>query len=130
MSQIQPNPFLNAVRAAGTQLANPQHHDILKVLQDFCDAVKQFPSGNLDCWKVPGFVTNLGQEYRILVKPVSKNYEHLLIRAHVPAAGTPVMLDLYDDDLIRCNTPSDLEKNLLDFLGRPLTQNLLQDLAA
>lgn len=129
MSQIPINPFLAPVQRAAILPRGP-HQNVLVVLQELCDAVAQYPGGRLQCSKVPGFVTNLGQEYRIVVKPTTKPFEHLLLRAHIPASGTPIMLDLYDDDLFRCDSPAVLEQQLTSFLERDSTQDVLRTLAA
>jgi hypothetical protein len=130
MSQgSQPNPFLDAVRQAAQPPQN-LHQEVMDVLQEFCDAVATYPNGRLQCLRVPGFVTNLGQEYRIIVKSQPRNFEHLLLRAHVPSGGLPVLLDLYDEDLIPCKAIPDLRQTLLDFLNRDATTDVLRTLAA
>ncbi len=103
--------------------------EVLEVLDAFCAAIQDYANNRVRCARVPGFVTNLGQEYRIVLAPATGSLEHILLRAHVPGAGLPVNLDLYDEDLERCDTKEDLQKALRSFLQRENTNDVINVMA-
>ncbi len=94
----------------------PEQKLVLEMLQSFCDAIQKFKQGHLLCSLDPGFSTNWGQEWRPTLKSLTKNFEHVLLRAYVPAAGFPVMLDLYEKQIRSCATPDELDTDLKRFL--------------
>ena len=88
----------------------------LDVLDEFCDAIRAYTNYKLECWRVSGFSVNLGQEWRIMLKPRSRDYEQILLRSYVPMDGFPTSLDLYGEAMITCNNETTLRKNLANFL--------------
>ena len=94
----QRNPFLDVL----TNAKPPQNlqKPVLDVLDEFCDAIRQYWQGKLECVRVPGHPTNYGQEYRIVIRTTGTGYEHALFRAYVPASGHPIKVDAYDYELV------------------------------
>lgn len=96
-----------------------------RIISALCDYVRSHTENVVQCWPAPGYVTDLGQEYKIILKGGDPGVEHLLLRAHIPATGFPVRLDLYDEDLIECRTEDDLHQQLRMFLERETTRNVI-----
>jgi hypothetical protein len=86
------------------------------VLNEFCGAIREYTSERLECWLTPGFPVNLGQEWRVMLKPKSRNYEQILLRAYIPLDGFPTSLDLYGEALTVCRSETSLRNNLASFL--------------
>jgi hypothetical protein len=103
---------------------------VLEVLDEFCTAIHEYSKDRVKCLRVPGFVTNYGQEYRIILMPAGSKFEHILLRAHVPAEGFPVRLDLYDEDLLVCNGLPTLRRRLKEFLQRSNTKEVINALVS
>lgn len=105
------------------------YDEVMAVLAKFSEAIEAFTKKKVACEALPGHVTNLGQEYRITLVPRGgPAREYLLLRVHVPAAGYPVQLDLYDDDLAGCNDEAALNNALTEFLGRAATRDVIETL--
>ncbi len=125
------NPFLQAARQAmAAPAGGGQFQAVLGIIDEFCQAIEQGAAGTLACVREPGFLTNLGQEYRVLIRTQRRQFEHILCRAHVDPAGLPTMLDLYDEDLTECDTEAVLRRELLAFLNKSTTRDVLRTLAA
>jgi hypothetical protein len=107
------NSFLETLQ----QNTIPDHTSVaLDVLNEFCAAIREYTDQKLECWLIPGFSVNLGQEWRVMLKPWSRDYEHILLRAYVPLSGFPTSLDLYGENLNTCSSEAILRKNLANFL--------------
>lgn len=119
------NVFLDALRRSATP--PDQAAGVLATL-DQCDGVRQYTGGALECRRFPGFVTNLGQECRIVLRSPG-SVEHILFRAHVPASGFPVRLDLYEEDLVECRDQDTLRERLKEFLEHPTTRDAINSLS-
>lgn len=91
----------------------------LQILDEFCAAVEQYSQGKVACRRERGFVTNLGQEWRVVLQSRSGGPEHILFRAHVPVQGRPVTLDLYEEALVKCEDETALRAELRRFLQEP-----------
>ena len=121
------NLFLKKLEEQPSRLA--AYDEVMVVLARFGEAIEAFTKNKVACEPLPGHVTNLGQEYRITLVPQGgPAREYLLLRAHVPAAGYPVHLDLYDDDLVTCDDRDALNNALTEFLGRPATRDVIETL--
>jgi hypothetical protein len=88
----------------------------LDILEEFCKAIRDYTGQRLECWLSQGFLVNMGQEWRVMVKPVSRDFEQILLRAYVPLNGFPAWLDIYDEEPIRCVDDASLRENLAGFL--------------
>jgi len=88
----------------------------LDILDEFCDAIRAYTGNRLECWRTPGFSVNMGQEWKIMLKPRARSYEQILLRAYVPIEGFPASLDLYDDSIVTCNDEAALRRHLANFL--------------
>lgn len=88
----------------------------LDILDEFCDAIRGFTNHRVDCWRISGFSVNLGQEWKIMLKPRSRDYEQTLLRAYVPLEGFPTSLDLYGENIVTCRSEAVLRQKLADFL--------------
>ena len=88
----------------------------LDILNEFCGAIRDYTGHRLECWLVPGFLVDLGQEWRVTLKPKSRDYEQILLRAYVPMDAFPTSLDLYGESLLTCSNEATLRKNLANFL--------------
>lgn len=119
--------FLSSLKASRAPAGSVA--EVLEILDMFCAAIQQHTEKKVGCVRVPSFVTNLGQEYRIVLAPSGGEYEHVLLRAHVPASGLPVNLDLYDEDLVPCEDTAALRRALKEFLQRDNTGDVIKVLA-
>ena len=88
----------------------------LAVLDEFCEAVSQYTQGKVRCQRERGFVTNLGQEWRVVIQAASGGPAQVMFRAHVPVQGFPVLLDLHEEALIDCQDEAALRAQLEQFL--------------
>lgn len=88
----------------------------LDILNEFCEAIRDYTERRLECWLASGFIVDYGQEWRVMLKPRSRDYEQILLRAYIPLDGFPTTLDLYDEALITCSGEAALRKNLANFL--------------
>ena len=98
----------------------------MNILEDFCREVETVTQNRVTCTLVPGFTTNLGQEYRATAHSQSKNIDHILFRAHVPIDGLPLNLDFYEDQMRRCDLPTDVTSALADFARQDATRETLR----
>ena len=92
----------------------------LDILNEFCDAIRDYKP-HLECWLQAGFPVNYGQEWRVMIKPKSRDYEQILLRAYVPLNGFPAWLDLSDEEPVKCADEGALRQNLDDFLRQEET---------
>ena len=106
--------------------ASPTYKDVMGLLEDFCREVETVTNLQVTCALVPGFTTNLGQEYRATVHSLKKKIDHILFRAHVPIDGLPVNFDFYEDEMRRCDQVSDVSKALESFAGSDATRETLR----
>jgi hypothetical protein len=88
----------------------------LEILHQFCDGIKQFVNGPIDCVPVPGHSVNYGQEYKVILSYYPAASSQTLIRAYLNMAGTPY-LDLYDGNgPTPCDSVEDMRDRLRQFL--------------
>jgi hypothetical protein len=118
-----PNEFLDELRATSTLRAADPSAGVLSVLDEFCEGIQSFTSNKAVCRRTRGFVTSLGQEWRIVIQSASGGPEQILLRAHVPQSGYPVKLDLYEEQLTDCPD----EPALRSELKRALALSGIQD---
>jgi hypothetical protein len=97
----------------------------LQILEEFCAGVEEATEDKLNCTLESGFITELGQEWRVMARSSNMTDGYILLRAHVPGDGFPVQLDFYDEELIPCANESALRKSLTNFLKQKTTQNNL-----
>ena len=100
-----------------------------RVIEEFCQGVAQFTDNRVNCRLVPGFATNLGQEWRVVMRAAGGGPEQVLLRAYIAPRGFPVQLDLYDEDLVECVDEDHLHQALLEFSRRETTAATLSGLA-
>ncbi len=96
----------------------------LKVLRSFCEAIESHTANKVQCKLERGYVSNLGQEWRVIIAPVLAA-PTILLRAHVSAGGFPVFLDLFEEEPVRCDTEKNLRENLLRFLSQGTTRETI-----
>ncbi len=77
-----------------------------------------------------GLLVNMGQEWRVKLSATQRNYEQILLRAYVSVKGYPVMLDLYEEDMIECKREATLRRHLKEFLSQSSTADLVALFAA
>jgi hypothetical protein len=106
--------------------ASPTRQSVMEQLEDFCHEVSAVTAQKVDCLLVPGFITNLGQEYRATAHSQKSNIDHILFRAHVPLDGLPVNFDFYGDEMIPCEHVSDVAKALARFADQNSTRETLR----
>lgn len=107
--------FLQTLEKVSIQDNTPAAKNILL---EFCRAIRDFTQHKLECGAKEGFLVNMGQEYRVVVKPVGRDFEQILLRAYIPFTGFPTILDIYDDELISCRDAEELRTQLDAFLQR------------
>lgn len=114
---------------ANLNLPRPRaYQQVMGLLNEFCGDVERVTNGQLTCALVPGFVTNLGQEWRVTVHSVPKNIDHILFRVHVPVGGVPTWLDFYEEQLVECLTADDVQQRLQAFAQSPVATETIQTL--
>lgn len=86
----------------------------LAVLQQFADSIPVVTHDAVRAAVQPGYTTNLGQEWKLIVQSKRGGPEVTLFRAHLPL-GSETYLDLYDDELITVPTPEELTQRLQQF---------------
>jgi hypothetical protein len=119
----QSNPFFDILSRA--QAPADLRKPAVDVLEEFCKGIEQFWSGKLECGLVPGYPTNYGQEYRVVIKSVRSGYEHTLLRAYIPATGRQMKLDFYDYEMTECPDAGALKDALELFLAKPETRDAI-----
>ena len=98
----------------------------LSVLNEFCQAIRDYTEQKLECGAKQGFLVNLGQEWKVIIKPAGRDFEQILLRAYVPFSGFITTLDLYGDALIACHDEAELRENLAEFLrSKTIVETLL-----
>jgi hypothetical protein len=116
------NEFLDVLSSAPAVREDPA---ALAVLDEFCDGIRAFTGERVLCWREPGFITNLGQEWRVLLKPAVRDYQQVLLRAHVPVDAFPVHLDLYEEAMVVCADAASLREQLKRFLQQSSVRETL-----
>ena len=129
-----------------------EHNAVLKIFSDFAKAIEEFGNSSIlaerlgltedqnfpltadmprvTCVLECGMLVNMGQEWRVKLRATRRNYEQILLRAYIPVHGYPVMLDLYEEDMIECTNETILRRRLTDFLKQPSTTDLIALFAA
>ncbi|HRF58614.1 MAG TPA: hypothetical protein PLH94_01715 [Fimbriimonadaceae bacterium] len=73
----------------------------------------------------PGFQTQYGQQFRLVLTNQAQRFEHVLCRFYVPLEGTPVSLDLDGDTIREFSTAEEAGDELLRGLDREDTRGYL-----
>lgn len=102
----------------------------LQVIDQFCQSIREYTNQKVECRRESGFVTNLGQEWRIVINPAVGGYPQVLFRAYVPLGGYPVQIDLYAGELTPCSNETALRKVLNRFLQQQTVQETIQYLSS
>ena len=150
------NDFTNVLNANLTDGVKRQAA-ILEVLNELCEAVADFGNSpalaheldlakyegpaklkteeahtntRIECFLERGYLVNMGQEWRVKIRATRRSYEQILLRAYISSSGYPIMIDLYEEDMIECKTPLSLRKRLKEFLQQPSTSDLITLFAA
>lgn len=121
------NPF--AERIAAQAPDQPPGSRALAILDEFCHGVREGTEGRVRCWLERGFITGLGQEWRVMFASANDGPEQIMLRAHVPVGDFPVLLDVYAEELVKCSDEDALRSALGDFLDEPVTRDNLALLA-
>lgn len=116
------NPFAEVLIKSPLPSPDPRP---VEVLDEFCDGVREATSNVVFCRRERGFLTNQGQEYRIIIRSESTPYDQILLRAYVPLNGWDVILDLYDDNPKICADETTLRRELENFLEEPTTRETI-----
>lgn len=74
---------------------------------------------NLDVELEPGYITNLGQQFRLRLSIPTRKWQDTLLRAYIPTDGFPVRLDLGEEEPVTCADQGEIERAVLGFLTRP-----------
>ncbi len=120
-----PNEFAEVLARHPLPPADPR---ALTVLDEFCVGIEEGTRKAVLCRLEPGFTTNQGQEYRIILRPKLSRYDRILIRAYIPVNGldgSDVILDLYDDESRKCKNEASLREELRNFLEEESTRTTL-----
>ena len=122
------NPFLDAL----TRSPQPSEkfQEPLKILDEFCDAVRDYTEGRAKAWRERGFVTNYGQEWRIMLQSTSGGPEQPMFRAYVPAGGYPAGLDLHQAEVTEYPDGDSIRKALVQFLEDPSVKEQIRYFAS
>jgi hypothetical protein len=123
------NPFLDILK--NPPVAAPPAHWAMKVIEEFCAAIRDYRPGALGCELVLGHPTNQGQEYRVVITSLRTEYDYTLLRAYVPVgvSAGPVRVDFYDFTVRDFPDERQLEEGLKDFLGKPTTRAAIDEYA-
>lgn len=110
---------------------------VLDVLNEFCESIQKYGNSpelakrlaiqekvpvvplathRVECILERGMLVTMGQEWRVKLRATQRNYEQILLRAYVSVKGYPVMLDLYEEDMIECKREATLRRHLKEFL--------------
>lgn len=116
--------------AARTDVVRADLGKVVQVLDEFCAGVGKGWNERVRCWRTRGFLTNLGQEWRVMMASAAGGPEHVMLRAHVAPGGFPVRLDLYEEELVECADEAALREALKRFLQDPTTRSNLELLAS
>lgn len=124
---------------------------VLDVLNEFCKSIQEYGNSpelakrlamqekgqavpldtrRVKCILERGLLVNMGQEWRVKLSATQRNYEQILLRAYVSVKGYPVMLDLYEEDMIECKREATLRRHLKEFLSQSSTADLVALFAA
>ncbi|MBI2301618.1 MAG: hypothetical protein HYU66_22175 [Armatimonadetes bacterium] len=115
------NPFEDAWGDLGQEAGDPR----LAVLKQFAESIRAATGGRVVAGLKRGYVTNLGQEWRVVLCPSEGGMEVVLLRAHLPV-GEETYLDLYDAELVKVGSPSALEGQLKAFAGSAAAKDNLR----
>jgi hypothetical protein len=91
----------------------------LMILQEFCRGVELSTGNRVTCKLERGYSSPHGQEWRPTMWSTQGGPPYLLFRAYVPRGSWPVMLDLHEGPLTKCDGPEDLTRSLQEFLRDP-----------
>jgi hypothetical protein len=134
MADAELNKKVAAVLKDERAAAPTDYDKVLAKLRDLAAAIEaSLTPGTIEVRIEPGHRVNLGQQYNFVFRIPKEGIRDVLLRAYVPAAGFPVVLDLFDDNHPECRTLEALEAELIGFLGhQDVKQRLLalKDLAA
>jgi hypothetical protein len=106
------DPFVQALHNRPNHTARS---GVLQVIERFMRAIEG--DTGAACVLEPGFASNLGKEWRLSIVDPTTRYEWALLRAHVPADGFPVTLDLFADEPAVAGTEAELEQILVRYLS-------------
>ena len=67
---------------------------------------------------MPGFQAHLGQQFKVVLRIPTKQFQDSLFRVYLPSDDGPVNLDLYGDEPVACADDEELENRILEFLAK------------
>jgi len=105
----------------------PEFGQAYKALREIAEGIREALSkgaaGQLDVVLEPGYVTNLGQQYRLRLGIPARKWEETLLRAYIPSEGFPIKLDLGDEEPVTCGDRKQLDDAVLRFMKKPEVAN-------
>lgn len=105
----------------------PEYDRAYRALRDIAEGIREFvdksKTGQLDVDLEPGYVTNLGQQFRLCLGIPTRKWGETLLRAYIPSDGFPVKLDLGDEESVSCGNKQELDDAVLRFMKKPEITN-------
>ena len=96
----------------------------LTVLKEFAESIAAATAGRVTAAVSRGYVSNLGQEWRVVARSDGDSAV-ILLRAHLGADDT-TQLDLYDEELETCDGAEALRERLKTFARSSAARSNLQ----
>ncbi|MCX7043908.1 MAG: hypothetical protein NTX50_00285 [Candidatus Sumerlaeota bacterium] len=109
---------------------NTPYDQIISALQQVADNLNdELSTHKIKAALESAFITDLGQQFKLILSLSESQYSVILFRAYVAADGTKVSFDFYDEDLTPCSSDEDdIYKAVNDFLMRPATLSQIKQL--
>ena len=92
---------------------------IRKIADGIRNALSKGRPGKLEVALEPGYLTNMGQQFRLRLSIPARKWEETLLRAYIPVDGFPVKLDLGEEEPVPCRDTAELEQAVLKVLKKP-----------
>jgi len=103
-----------------------QYQQVMALLKQFCDELVVAMENKVNCIMDFGCQTGIGQEWRITVKCTTSSRQLILLRAYVPIAGIPMMLEISDSEtMTTCDSSAALALALEKFGKSHTTEQTL-----
>ena len=129
------NSFVTVLKNAAQkkpskQTSSAKWNEAFDIIQELSRAIREFTGDALECTVDPGFSVDIGQEWRVVLTPKMRpTFQHILLRAYLPPAGFPAVLNLYDDDMTSCVSANALRRSLTTYLENPNVLETIKTLA-
>ncbi len=106
-------------KALGSVSDTGDYREALAQLEGFAVALATYLGGTSRVTVEAGFLTNLGQQFRMHVQVPSRSFQENLFRAYIPVDGFPVTLEFSDAETAETRDVVQLRDAIVDFLRRP-----------